>query len=93
MMLAMTKELLISVADIEAIVVICKTCKCQIRFKPEFEWQDSMGRDTPFSACPLCYADFDSTLKTSLLSLRSNWRSLREYSNVSFQVNAERTSP
>jgi len=91
MMLAMTKELLISTSDVTAIVVTCNNCKAQIRFNPmpEADWKESLEKDSPFQWCPLCQVNFDSTLKGSLASLKRMWKALTDHSNVSFQVNAD----
>lgn len=88
-MLAMTKEILVSLSDVDAFVVECKQCHSQLRFNPELEWKEDVDRDSPFVSCPLCHAPFDSTLKIGLLNLRNNWRGLTRHSNVSLQVNAD----
>ena len=87
-MIAMQKELVISLEDLDAIVIECGECHSQIRIRMDSELRGGQ-RSSPLEFCSVCSAKFDSTLRPCVDSFRKALRDLKGDAKVSLQVKTD----
>jgi hypothetical protein len=91
-MLAMKKELLVSLADIEAVCVICSSCKSQVRVAtgaPLKAPADVQGSPVPLKHCS-CGLSFGDGLRGRVDALRTAIENMAgSLPVITLQVNAD----
>ena len=70
MMLAMKKEAIVSIADIETLCVTCPTCTSQIRLTMSRKISGAQDAPSSLVSCPSCGTGFGSALPERLENLR-----------------------
>jgi len=91
-MLAMKKELLISLSDIEAFCIQCSNPKCrsQIRLSVDTEptFPDVHGVKSAVDCCVACGSDFSPMLRKRIQAMYAALRAMDGAPSVSIQVKA-----
>src|SRR5579883_566652 len=84
---AMTRESLIRLEDVDAIVVQCSTCTSQVRVAINAKLGNSAQVPKPLECCPVCQVRFGDSLKSTLDDLQRALGVLRGLSaTIAFQT-------
>jgi uncharacterized protein (UPF0212 family) len=81
----MQKEIMFSFGDVEALSIECGACGSDIRMRLGTKVDEEKG----LTACPVCAARFDSSLKENVGALVGCIRAIAKHNKVFFRMKDE----
>ena len=90
-MIAMKKDLIASLADIEAIIVECSNlaCNAQVKVPVRADMKQHDIRLIPMTQCPVCLRPFDSTLSGYVKTFIGSLTAHQGQEKISILLNSE----